>query len=62
VHNIKMDLGEVRWCCRDWIVLAQDRENWRALVNTVMTVRVPKILDSCSEEGLSCVKVVNWIL
>ena len=34
--NIKMDLQEV-----DWIELAQDRDRWRALVNTVMNLRVP---------------------
>jgi PAS domain-containing protein len=33
VDNIKMDLEEIWWCGMDWIVLAQDREQWRALVN-----------------------------
>jgi hypothetical protein len=32
VDNIRMDLGEVRWGDVDWIVLAQDRNRWRALV------------------------------
>jgi hypothetical protein len=41
VDNIKMDLGEVGWDGRDWIELAQDRDQWRALVNTVMNLRVP---------------------
>jgi hypothetical protein len=41
VDNIKMDLGEIGWDGRDWIELAQDREQWRALVNTVMNLRVP---------------------
>jgi hypothetical protein len=31
--NIKMDLGEVDWNGMDWIDLAQDRDQWRALVN-----------------------------
>jgi hypothetical protein len=41
VDNIKMDLGEIGWDGRDWIELAQDRDQWKALVNTVMKVRVP---------------------
>jgi hypothetical protein len=36
-----MDLGETGWDGRDWIELAQDRDQWRALVNTVMTLQVP---------------------
>jgi hypothetical protein len=38
---IKMDLGEIGWDGRDWIELDQDRDQWRALVNTVMNLRVP---------------------
>jgi hypothetical protein len=41
VDNIKMDLREIGWDYRDWIDLAQDRDQWRALVNTVMNLRVP---------------------
>jgi hypothetical protein len=41
VDNIKMDLREIGCDRRDWIVLAQDRDQWRALVNTVMNLRVP---------------------
>jgi hypothetical protein len=41
VDNIKMDLGEVGWDGRHWINLAQDRDRWRAYVNTVMNLRVP---------------------
>jgi hypothetical protein len=40
VDNIKMDLEEIGWDGRDWIELAQDRDRWRALVNTVMNLRV----------------------
>jgi hypothetical protein len=38
--NIKMDLREIGWGGMDWIDLAQDRDQWRALVNTVMKLRV----------------------
>jgi hypothetical protein len=41
VDNIKMDLGEIGWDGRDWNDLAQDRDQWRALVNTMMNLRVP---------------------
>jgi hypothetical protein len=38
---IKMDLEEVRRGCGDWMELAKDRDRWRALVSTVMNLRVP---------------------
>jgi hypothetical protein len=41
VDNIRMDLGEVGWGDVDWIGLAQDRNRWRALVNSVLNLRVP---------------------
>jgi hypothetical protein len=41
VNNIKMDLSEIRWNDMDWIDLAQDRDQWRALVDTVMNLPVP---------------------
>jgi hypothetical protein len=41
VDNIKMDLREIRLDCMEWIELAQDRDQWRALVNTVMNLRFP---------------------
>jgi hypothetical protein len=40
VDNIKIDLGVIGWDGVDWIDLAQDRDQWRALVNTVMNLRV----------------------
>jgi hypothetical protein len=41
VDNIRMDLVEVGWGDVDWIGLAQDRDRWRALVNSVLNLRVP---------------------
>jgi glucose dehydrogenase len=41
VDNIKMNLKETGWGSMDRIDLAQDRDQWRALVNTVMNLRVP---------------------
>jgi hypothetical protein len=41
VGNIKIDLRETGWDGMDWIDLAQDRDQWRALVNTAMNLRVP---------------------
>jgi hypothetical protein len=40
VDNIKMDLRETGWVDMDWIDLAQDRDQWRALLNTVINVWV----------------------
>jgi hypothetical protein len=39
--NIKVDLTDTGWGGVGWIDLAQDRDQWRALVNTVMNLRVP---------------------
>jgi hypothetical protein len=36
-----MDLREVGWGSTDWIDLAQDKDQWRALVNTVMNLHIP---------------------
>jgi hypothetical protein len=41
VDNIMMDLREVGWGDVDWIGLAQDRNRWRALVNSVLNLQVP---------------------
>ena len=38
-----MNLQEVGEGCGDWMELAQDRDKWRALVTTVMNLRVPKM-------------------
>jgi hypothetical protein len=39
--NIKMVLREIAWGGMDWIDLAQDRDQWKALMNTVINLRVP---------------------
>jgi hypothetical protein len=41
IYNIKMDLLEMGFSVVDWIGLAQDRYRWRALVKSVMNLRVP---------------------
>jgi hypothetical protein len=58
-----MDLREIGWDVIDWIDLAQDRDQWKALVNTAMNIQVPlnagKFLSSCTngsgQEGVSSV-------
>jgi hypothetical protein len=44
IDNINMDLLEIGLNVVDWIGLAQDRYRWRALVNLVLNLRVPKML------------------
>jgi hypothetical protein len=39
--NIKMDFRAIEWDDMYWIDLVQDRDQWRALVNTVMNLRIP---------------------
>jgi hypothetical protein len=41
MYNIRMGLAEVGWGDVDWIGRAQDRDRWRALVNSVLNLRVP---------------------
>jgi hypothetical protein len=56
MDNIKIDLSEIEWDGMDWIVLAQGRDQWRALVNTVMNLRVPQnaeFLSGCTIGGFS---------
>jgi hypothetical protein len=52
-----MDLREIGWGGMDWIDVAQDRDQWSALVNTAMNLRVPvnvgKFLSSCTTGGFS---------
>jgi hypothetical protein len=47
--DIKMDLREIGWCGVDWIDLAQDRDQWRALVNTIKNLRVPQNVEKIFE-------------
>jgi hypothetical protein len=57
VDNIKIDLREIGWNGIDWIDLVQDRDQWRALVNTVLNLRVPqnagKFLSGCTSGSFS---------
>jgi hypothetical protein len=41
VDNIEMDLREIGWDGLDWMDMAQDRDQWRALVNTVLNLWGP---------------------
>jgi hypothetical protein len=57
MDNIKLDLLEIGLNVVDWIGLAQDRCRWRALMNSVMNLRVPysagKLPSGCTTCGLS---------
>jgi hypothetical protein len=41
VHNIRIDVGEVGWGDVGWMCLAKDRNRWRAVVNSILNLRVP---------------------
>jgi hypothetical protein len=57
VENVKIGLREIGWGGTDWIDVAQDSDQCRAHVNTVMNLRVPlnvgKFLSSCTTGGFS---------
>jgi hypothetical protein len=57
MNNIRTDLAEVGWGDVDWIGLAKDRNRWRALVNSVLNLRVPrnsgKLSSGVTSSGLS---------
>jgi hypothetical protein len=61
MDNIKMDLREIGWDGMDWIDLTQDRDQWRALVNAVMNLRVPsnagKFLSRCTIDSFSRIQL-----
>jgi hypothetical protein len=46
VDNIKMDVRKIGWDGVYWMDIAQDRDQWRALVNSVMNLRFHKMLGS----------------
>jgi hypothetical protein len=52
IDNIKMNLGEKRYGGTDWIGLAQNRDQWRALESVVMDLRIPRnsgnLLSGCT--------------
>jgi hypothetical protein len=66
-HNIKIDLREIGWDGMDWIDLAQDRDQWRATVNTVINFAFHKISGNssvaerlvASQEGFSSIELVQ---
>jgi hypothetical protein len=57
MSNVKMDRREIAWGGMDWIILAQVKDKWTALLNTIMNLRVPyysgKFLSSCTTDSLS---------
>jgi hypothetical protein len=57
VDNIEMNLREIGSGGTDWLDLAQNRDRWRALVNTIMNFRVPqnvgKFMSSCTTDVFS---------
>jgi hypothetical protein len=66
VGNIKIDLREIGWGDTDWIVLAQDRGQYRALVNTIINLPVSynagMFLSSCTIGGFSRrVQLHEWV-
>jgi hypothetical protein len=56
VDNIKMDLREIGWDGMDWTDMTQDRDQWTAPVNTIVSLWVPQIvgkfLSSCTTSSL----------
>jgi hypothetical protein len=57
LDNVRMDIGQVGWGDVEWIGLAQDRNRWRVLVNSVLDLRVPlnagKLSSGLASSGLS---------
>jgi hypothetical protein len=65
VDNIRMNLGEVGWGGVDWIGVAQDRNRWRAVVNSVLNLRVPwnagKLSSGLASSGLSSISSIELV-
>jgi hypothetical protein len=63
--DIRMDLGEVGWGDVEWIGLAQNRNRWRALANSVLNLRVPrnagKLLSGLTSGGLSSIAQLHRV-
>jgi hypothetical protein len=64
-----MDLREIGWGGMDWIDLAQGRDQWNALANTITNLRVPlnveKFLSSCATGGFTRrnqLNRVSWLV
>jgi hypothetical protein len=57
--NIRMGFVEVGWGDVDWIGLAQDRDRWRALVNSVLNIPVPRNAGKLSSVVLSSMELLS---
>jgi hypothetical protein len=53
VDNIKIDLREIGWNGMDWIDLAQDRDQWRSLVNLRVPLNAGKFSSGCTIDSFS---------
>jgi hypothetical protein len=63
LDNIRIDLVEVGWGDVDWIGLAQNRDRWRTLVNSVLNLRVPSNAGKVSKKlGISRVELSSMKL
>jgi hypothetical protein len=69
VDKVKAELGEIGRSGVDWIGLVQDRDRWRALVNSVLNLRLPqnvgKLSSGCLTVGLSSSPLfdrVGWLV
>jgi hypothetical protein len=54
--NINMDIREIRWGAVYWIQLAQDRDQWLAVVTTLMNLRIPYNVGKCCLSNCSLLK------